>query len=176
MGAGADATPQPHGEPACMQVEAGSDLFISVWNLHRSPALWERPNDFVPDRFPVDGPTPTEVTHNFAYLPFGGGRRKCIGACRLGLGYRLRFGYMPCSRVHQQPNVGFKHSVPMQRCSSRGFLLFCHQKVPPPTMPAHSTEFAGKRHLYYQRTGQRCCATWLRSPCSKTSHQGCSLR
>ena len=55
-------------------------MFISVWNLHRSPALWERPSDFVPDRFPVDGPTPTEVTHNFAYLPFGGGRRKCIGA------------------------------------------------------------------------------------------------
>ena len=66
------------------QVAAGSDLFISVWNLHRSPAIWERPNDFDPDRFPVNGPTPTEVTHNFAYLPFGGGRRKCIGACHGG--------------------------------------------------------------------------------------------
>ena len=63
-----------------LQVEEGSDLFISVWNLHRSPALWDRPNEFVPDRFPVDKPTPTEVTHSFAYLPFGGGRRKCIGA------------------------------------------------------------------------------------------------
>jgi len=68
--------------PCLRQVAAGSDLFISVWNLHRSPAIWERPNEFQPDRFPVDGPTPTEVTHNFAYLPFGGGRRKCIGACR----------------------------------------------------------------------------------------------
>ena len=62
-----------------MQVAAGSDMFISVWNLHRSSALWDRPNDFDPDRFPVDLPVPTEVTQNFAYLPFGGGRRKCIG-------------------------------------------------------------------------------------------------
>ena len=76
------ATSNIHSNKCCfwLQVEQGSDLFISVWNLHRSPALWDRPNDFVPDRFPVDGPTPTEVTHNFAYLPFGGGRRKCIGA------------------------------------------------------------------------------------------------
>ncbi|KAL6760138.1 cytochrome P450 [Haematococcus lacustris] len=63
-----------------IKVPAGSDFFISVWNLHRSPALWEDPEAFRPERFgPLDGPTPNEVTTNFAYLPFGGGRRKCIG-------------------------------------------------------------------------------------------------
>jgi cytochrome P450 len=31
-------------------VTKGSDIFISVWNLHRSPALWDGPDDFNPDR------------------------------------------------------------------------------------------------------------------------------
>ena len=61
------------------KVEKGSDLFISVWNLHRNPAYWPNPDKFDPDRFPVDGPTPNEVTEDFRYLPFGGGKRKCIG-------------------------------------------------------------------------------------------------
>lgn len=42
-------------------VPKGSDIFISVWNLHRSPQLWPEPNKFNPDRFPVDGPIPNEV-------------------------------------------------------------------------------------------------------------------
>ena len=29
----------------------GADLFISVWNLHRSPHLWKDPNAFNPQRF-----------------------------------------------------------------------------------------------------------------------------
>ncbi len=29
----------------------GADLFISVWNLHRSPYLWKDPDTFRPERF-----------------------------------------------------------------------------------------------------------------------------
>lgn len=62
------------------QVPAGSDIFIATWNLHRSPSLWERPNEFDPDRFgPLEAPGPNEITESFRYLPFGGGQRKCIG-------------------------------------------------------------------------------------------------
>lgn len=61
-------------------VEAGADLFISVWNLHRSPACWDRPDEFDPSRFgPLDGPLPNETNVGYRYLPFGGGKRKCVG-------------------------------------------------------------------------------------------------
>jgi len=61
------------------EIKAGSDIFISTWNLHRSPQLWDRPDEFDPERFPVDRPMPNEVTEDFKYLPFGGGKRKCVG-------------------------------------------------------------------------------------------------
>jgi beta-ring hydroxylase len=62
------------------EVPAGADIFISTWNLHRSPLLWDRPHDFLPSRFgPLDAPAPNEFTEDYRYLPFGGGVRKCIG-------------------------------------------------------------------------------------------------
>lgn len=49
------------------KVPAGTDFFISVWNLHRSPALWEEPDAFRPMRFgPLDGKIPNEVRSQHA--------------------------------------------------------------------------------------------------------------
>ncbi|XP_068664494.1 protein LUTEIN DEFICIENT 5, chloroplastic-like isoform X2 [Aristolochia californica] len=60
-------------------IKRGEDIFISVWNLHRSPAHWVDADKFKPERWPLDGPNPNETNQNFSYLPFGGGPRKCVG-------------------------------------------------------------------------------------------------
>nr|ASW34030.1 cytochrome P450 monooxygenase CYP97A [Chrysanthemum x morifolium] len=60
-------------------IKRGEDLFISVWNLHRSPTHWADADKFNPERWPLDGPNPNETNQNFSYLPFGGGPRKCVG-------------------------------------------------------------------------------------------------
>uniref|UniRef100_A0A5B7BTE9 Uncharacterized protein n=1 Tax=Davidia involucrata TaxID=16924 RepID=A0A5B7BTE9_DAVIN len=60
-------------------IKRGEDFFISVWNLHRSPNLWDDADKFNPERWPLDGPNPNETNQNFRYLPFGGGPRKCVG-------------------------------------------------------------------------------------------------
>ncbi|XP_020581080.1 protein LUTEIN DEFICIENT 5, chloroplastic [Phalaenopsis equestris] len=60
-------------------IKRGEDIFISVWNIHRSPVHWENAESFIPERWPIDGPNPNEVNQNFSYLPFGGGPRKCVG-------------------------------------------------------------------------------------------------
>ncbi|GAV77627.1 p450 domain-containing protein, partial [Cephalotus follicularis] len=60
-------------------IKRGEDIFISVWNLHRSPFLWDDADKFNPERWPLDGPNPNETNQNFCYLPFGGGPRKCVG-------------------------------------------------------------------------------------------------
>lgn len=58
-------------------IPSGSLLFLSQYLVHRHPNFWERPSEFIPERF--DPNQPNEATRH-AYLPFGGGTRQCIGS------------------------------------------------------------------------------------------------
>jgi cytochrome P450 len=57
-------------------IPAGSALEISPYVTHRHPDFWNDPDGFDPDRFTAQrsGGRP-----QYAYLPFGGGQRLCIG-------------------------------------------------------------------------------------------------
>ena len=57
-------------------ISAGSVVTISPYVTHRNPRLWEDPLRFDPERFTADR---VSARHRFAYLPFGGGPRICIG-------------------------------------------------------------------------------------------------
>ena len=60
------------------EVRRGQDIFISVWNLHRSPALWDDPETFNPMRFgPLSEPTPNEVRNMQCGCLFARGGRWC---------------------------------------------------------------------------------------------------
>lgn len=56
---------------------AGSLLVVSPWVTHRHPRHWPHPHRFEPDRFT---PEREAGRHRYAYLPFGGGQRACIGS------------------------------------------------------------------------------------------------
>ena len=58
------------------RIWAGSSLFISPFVTHRRPDLWENPEGFDPERFTPGG---DEGGPRYAYFPFGGGPRQCIG-------------------------------------------------------------------------------------------------
>jgi cytochrome P450 len=58
------------------RIPAGADVVVSPWATHRHPAFWEEPERFDPDRF---APERDVDRHRWAYLPFGGGPRACIG-------------------------------------------------------------------------------------------------
>jgi cytochrome P450 len=59
------------------RIPAGAEVLIMPWLLHRKPSLWENPDRFEPERF---SPERAAARPRFAYLPFGGGPRICIGA------------------------------------------------------------------------------------------------
>lgn len=53
--------------------EKGTLIILYISGLHRNPKYWDRPDDFIPERFD------DENARNFAYYPFGAGPRLCIG-------------------------------------------------------------------------------------------------
>jgi cytochrome P450 len=59
------------------EVPAGSAVLVSAYVTQHSPALWDDPEGFDPERFGAGEP---ESRPRYAYYPFGGGPHLCIGA------------------------------------------------------------------------------------------------
>jgi cytochrome P450 len=57
-------------------IPAGAVVNLSPWVTHRHPAVWQDPERFDPERF---RPGRERTRPRFAYFPFSGGPRLCIG-------------------------------------------------------------------------------------------------
>jgi cytochrome P450 len=100
-----DTTIGPHA------ISRKAQILVPLWSLHRNSRLWEDPMGFDPDRF---APEKTKARHAFAYLPFGGGPRICIGmnfallemtAILATLVRAFRFREAPGFRPRLAPNI-----------------------------------------------------------------------
>ncbi|KAL6859133.1 hypothetical protein ACP4OV_018135 [Aristida adscensionis] len=58
-------------------IPKGTHVFVNVWAIGRDPALWDAPEEFVPERF--IGSKIDVKGQDFELLPFGSGRRMCPG-------------------------------------------------------------------------------------------------
>ncbi|CAI0413820.1 unnamed protein product [Linum tenue] len=75
-------------------VPKGATVFINTWAIHRDPEFWADPLQFKPERF-LDGRFDF-MGSSFQFLPFGSGRRVCVG---LNLAERL-MKYVLASMLH----------------------------------------------------------------------------
>ncbi|MFE9631429.1 cytochrome P450 [Streptomyces sp. NPDC006463] len=57
-------------------VPAGADVILAPWVTHRHPLYWPDPDRFDPERFT---PEAEAGRPRYAWFPFGGGPRACIG-------------------------------------------------------------------------------------------------
>ncbi len=71
------------GREAIEDVEAGgyfipkgTIIAVNIYGVHRHPNYWQDPEAFIPERF---SPENEANSHRYAYVPFGGGPRVCIG-------------------------------------------------------------------------------------------------
>ncbi len=103
----------------------GALMIISPYTIQRHPSYWEEPDAFRPERFADEDGRPAERRPRFAYIPFGGGPRLCIGnnfaliEAQLALAavaQRYRLALLPNRKVEVDALVTLrpKHGLPMK--------------------------------------------------------------
>jgi cytochrome P450 len=68
--------PVTDGEIGGFPIRAGTNVLMSQWVVHRDPRFFDDPDAFRPERW-LDGLA--DRLPPYAYFPFGGGPRVCIG-------------------------------------------------------------------------------------------------
>jgi len=102
-------------------VPRGTTVALSQWVTHRDPQLFDAPEQFLPERW-EDGLE--KRLPRFAYFPFGGGPRLCIGQSfalmeatliLATVAQRYRLALAPGQRIEPQPSITLRprHGVRM---------------------------------------------------------------
>jgi len=100
-----------------VKIPKGSQVFLSVRHIQRHPDYFDKPNEFIADRFT------NEIKHPFSFIPFGGGPRICIGAALAKLEATLVLQKL-CERYEMRP----AHAAPPEIEA----LITAHTKSPLP--------------------------------------------
>lgn len=57
-------------------IDAGTSFILNFYSVHHDERYWDNPSEFRPERF---SESESADRHRYAYLPFGGGARVCVG-------------------------------------------------------------------------------------------------
>lgn len=112
---------------AGVPIPARSLVVISPYLVHRHPDFWPEPAGFDPQRFLPGGHGDPAVRHRYAFIPFGGGRRGCLGASFAELEtvlalativrrYRLELAIQGMPHPVAKVTLGPGRSLPMRLC------------------------------------------------------------
>ncbi|KAH6763854.1 hypothetical protein C2S51_015103 [Perilla frutescens var. frutescens] len=117
-------------------IPKGTTIIVSPWTIQRDPNLWDAPEEFVPERF--IGRDIDMSGSNFTLLPFGSGRRRCVG---------FNLGLKTVRTTLANLLHGFELKLvegmrPQDICMDEQYGLSTHPKHPlsiilKPTLPAH---------------------------------------
>ncbi|KAK6188141.1 hypothetical protein SNE40_004390 [Patella caerulea] len=64
-----------------MRIPANATIICNLWMMSHSDQVWNNPDDFVPERFLDDSGKLLPIEHplRVQFIPFGTGRRNCVG-------------------------------------------------------------------------------------------------
>lgn len=72
------------------EIPAGTQMLIQGYAMHRNPEYWQKPEEFIPERF-LPGGENLAAKNPYAFVPFGAGARMCVG-------YKFALQVRPCWR------------------------------------------------------------------------------
>jgi cytochrome P450 len=105
-------------------VPKGSIVLLSTYVAHRDPRWFSEPDKFMPERWLVED----ETRPRFAYSPFGGGARVCIGERFAGMegvlllatiAQKWRFEHVPSHRVEMRAMLVLRPKFGMEMIARR---------------------------------------------------------
>ena len=108
-------------EFAGVRIPEGSEVHLSIIHTHRDEQFYDEPQEFKPDRWTESF---EDELHDFAYIPFGGGRRTCIGRefslleakivlATIGQQFRLEWEGENDVELEPQITINAKHGIPL---------------------------------------------------------------
>ncbi|HEY0517539.1 MAG TPA: cytochrome P450, partial [Solirubrobacteraceae bacterium] len=86
------------------ELPAGTRVVPSIYLTNRNSRVYERPAEFLPERFLQEGP------ETFSWIPFGGGIRRCIGAAFAQLEMKLILRTV-LSELEPSVPSGWRHAL-----------------------------------------------------------------
>ncbi|WP_157947642.1 cytochrome P450 [Abditibacterium utsteinense] len=105
-------------------IPGGSFITLSPYLVQRSPKFWENPEVFDPYRF---SPEREKQIEKFAYFPFGGGPRQCIGKGLAMTTLPLAIATIAARyRFASVPGVEIKHDIKVTFQSRNGIRATRH--------------------------------------------------
>jgi cytochrome P450 len=108
------------------RIPARTPVYLCPYITHRHPAFWENPEGVEPERF---SPERSAGRPRYAYFPFGGGPRQCIGSAfalmeaQLALAtiaQRARLDLVPGQRIVLEPKITLR--------PRHGLLMMAHRR------------------------------------------------
>lgn len=113
-------------------IRKGMHVFIDIHALHRNVNYWKNPEQFWPERF---SPENSRGRPPFAYIPFGGGSRVCLGRAFANAQLKCMLAFMVL-RYRLSTEPGFERIRIDKGCYSniiwtleRGFKLRLHKRM-----------------------------------------------
>ncbi|XWS67504.1 hypothetical protein CRYUN_Cryun04dG0012200 [Craigia yunnanensis] len=103
---------------AGFHVPAGTRLLVNLWKLMRDPNVWEKPSEFVPDRFLNEHANFDLRGQDFEFIPFGSGRRMCPGVT-----FALQILHLALARLLHGFELGTVSDKPVDMTESPALTL-----------------------------------------------------